>query len=291
MNLEWVTGGFRLTATQNTTTSARSGTVIVTAGTVTRSFNVSQVAGPAVVLFQYTSTGHTTGSPPTSHSIIAPGSITLKQPGMTRLGYKFGGWNNGGNTFQAGQTFQMTPAQAGTYSFDAKWDDFHGIKSYVTDNRTSVNCQGYAFFTNNWPSSWFSLCNSNLTCGTCDACYWYNPSTTTTQALQRTKDRMPTYLNASFPNSRWRYGTSMSTPLNTDEWMVVMRIGKHKDIWGIQRFDFHYWYRTDVGQWAHKRGETASQHLAAGTTPLNNQLSAHGISDFYNSGAVYYIVK
>ena len=101
---------------------------------------------------------------------------------------------------------------------------------------------------------------------------------------------MPNYLNSHFPN-RWREVTSMNAPLNNDEWIVVMRVGNGVDIWGEGVFDFHYWYRTDTGLWAHKRGETPSELLSSGVTPLNNQLEAYGIVDFYTSDAVYYIVK
>jgi len=71
--------------------------------------------------FQYTSFGHTTGSPPASHSVNLPGSISLRLNTMTRTGHSFGGWRNGNNIFEPGRTFNFSTADAGTYSFDAVW--------------------------------------------------------------------------------------------------------------------------------------------------------------------------
>ena len=47
LTLAWVSGGFSLTAQANPNTTARTGTVTVTGGGLTRSFNVSQLGAPA----------------------------------------------------------------------------------------------------------------------------------------------------------------------------------------------------------------------------------------------------
>ena len=45
LDIQWIDGGFRLTAQQNNTTSTRSGLVTVRAGNLERSFAVTQLAG------------------------------------------------------------------------------------------------------------------------------------------------------------------------------------------------------------------------------------------------------
>ena len=74
-----------------------------------------------VVTFNYTSAGHTAGSPPASHSANVPGNITLRWHNMTRAGYTFGGWRRaGGGIYQPDTVFNFT--NAGVVHFEAVWN-------------------------------------------------------------------------------------------------------------------------------------------------------------------------
>ena len=84
--------------------------------------SVTVQAPPPTVTFNYTSVGHTSGSPPASHSINIPGTITLRQPGMLRTGFTFGGWSDGNEVFAAGQSFNFTTGATRTINFTAVWN-------------------------------------------------------------------------------------------------------------------------------------------------------------------------
>jgi len=80
------------------------------------------------VTIQFTSTGHTTGSPPPNRVVNTPYTLILPQPGMTRTGHSFGGWRlthaapglHVGQTFLVGQPITVT--QTGTIRFEAVWN-------------------------------------------------------------------------------------------------------------------------------------------------------------------------
>lgn len=58
-----------------------------------------------------------------------------------------------------------------------------------------------------------------------DNLYVQNQSTTTAQALARTKTRMTTWLNSNF-RGRWKEVSGPNVTLASNQWMIVMRIGK-----------------------------------------------------------------
>jgi hypothetical protein len=76
------------------------------------------------ITIQYQSTGHTSGSVPTSHSLTTPGSIALKTQGtLAKTGYIFAGWrDSAGNIFKAGQTISYSTAVYGTITLEANWE-------------------------------------------------------------------------------------------------------------------------------------------------------------------------
>ena len=155
--------------------------------------------------------------------------------------------------------------------------NFYGCKPYVSQASRNINCHGYACFTNNWPQFLTSD----------DAKYVRNQSTTTAQALARTKTRMTTWLNSNF-RGRWKEVSGPNVTLASNQWMIVMRIGKQ----GTD-YDYHYWYRTNNGPWANKHGQTSSVLLPASDMPTTNYSSgwAKGTkSGFYNSSIVYYVL-
>ena len=91
LEIEQVPVGFRLTATQNTTTSVRTDTVDVIAGNQTRSFTVSQLA--AAGANQVTITFDLNGG--VGNPIVIPrrvGEMLGTLPTVTRPGETFAGW-------------------------------------------------------------------------------------------------------------------------------------------------------------------------------------------------------
>jgi len=163
---------------------------------------------------------------------------------------------------------------------------YHGFQPYVQRGITNnINCQGYAFFTNDAPFGWFTKNHWN---------YWISPTSSIPDVLTSVRFAMPAYLSINFPNGRWREVPNINVPLNFGEWMVVMKIGKVVTNGVTQRFDYHFWYRTSNGRWAHKRGtDHSSELLPHGITPLNHQIPAPhlGVNNFYNSDPVVYAVR
>lgn len=66
-----------------------------------------------------------------------------------------------------------------------------------------------------------------------DNLYVQNQSTTTAQALARTKTRMTTWLNSNF-RGRWKEVSGPNVTLASNQWMIVMRIGKQSAV-GLSR--------------------------------------------------------
>lgn len=81
-----------------------------------------------------------------------------------------------------------------------------------------------------------------------------------------------------------------------DQYRVVLRTGVVL-VNGICKADFHFWYQTVDGRWAHKNGENPPALLPWGVTP-NTPLSggwdltveSNFVSDFYKSDIYCYIV-
>lgn len=157
---------------------------------------------------------------------------------------------------------------------------FYGCKPYVSNTKRTVNCHGYACFTDNKPG-FISLDDYN---------YMTKSTTTTAQALARTKTRMESWLNTNF-SGRWKEVYSTNATLANNQWLVVMRIGKHNDY--VQPYDYHYWYRTNNGPWANKHGEQGSALLPASDVPLTNSSSGWTLGNYkyyYNSDIIYYVL-
>lgn len=76
-----------------------------------------------------------------------------------------------------------------------------------------------------------------------DNLYVQNQSTTTAQALARTKTRMTTWLNSNF-RGRWKEVSGPNVTLASNQWMIVMRIGKQGG-----NYDYHYWYEDIYGSY------------------------------------------
>lgn len=93
------------------------------------------------------------------------------------------------------------------------------------------------------------------------------------------------YLAHSNFRGRWKEVSGPNVTLASNQWMIVMRIGKQGE-----NYDYHYWYRTNDGPWANKHGQTPSVLLPASDMPTTNSSSGwtlNGKTGFYNSSIVY----
>ena len=163
---------------------------------------------------------------------------------------------------------------------------WYGCRPYYSTTSQTMNCQGYAFWTHNDPQNWYTEE---------DAYYWYS-SATLSQKLERTKQRLESnWLPQNFPNGRWENVTSqgLNASLNDKQWLVVMRVG-FVNTGSTSVFDYHFWYRTNNGQWSNKHGTGGySELLPLSDTPTTNSSDGwalFGYYPFYSSAVVYYRV-
>ena len=172
---------------------------------------------------------------------------------------------------------------------------FYGSKPYVQENSQEINCQDYAFFVTYDDLEWISFQ---------DLEYLRNPDGKTPQQLyDRFKSLLEDtgkFLDTQFPN-KWAASDSLftSSSMKSDQWIVCMRTGKqfvynpNKKI-NNWKFDYHFWYRTDTGRWAHKSGSHPSVLLATSDHPSNDSSPGwvlDGVSPFYDSVTRYYRVS
>ena len=172
---------------------------------------------------------------------------------------------------------------------------FYGSKPYVQENSQEINCQHYAFFVTYDDLEWISFQ---------DLEYLRNPDGKTPQQLyDRFKSLLEDtgkFLDTQFPN-KWAASDSLftSSSMKSDQWIVCMRTGKqfvynpNKKI-NNWKFDYHFWYRTDTGRWAHKSGSHPSVLLATSDHPSNDSSPGwvlDGVSPFYDSVTRYYRVS
>ena len=168
-----------------------------------------------------------------------------------------------------------------------------GCKPYYsildgTYEASHINCLGYAFWTHDSPYEW------------CSDYHSYLHSLENSNAALKTpnigfKDLLETeWLDIFFPN-RWEEVTSADggwdVQLEENQWLVAFRVG-----YGIINeraiTDYHFWYRTNTGEWAHKAGAIESQLLGNDIPTNNNSIgwSLDGITQFYDSDIIYYVL-
>lgn len=151
----------------------------------------------------------------------------------------------------------------------------------------SINCQGYAFGTNDTPLAWLADDYEDaLNCATSnDALYGTDSFGGVMEALENN------YLDSVFPN-RWEKVQSITDgwdiQLDSNQWLVVFRVGKHGSF-----FDVHFWYRTNTGHWANKHGHEGSPSELLEDMPTYNMSSGWSdgvIYEFYDSDIIYYVI-
>lgn len=180
-------------------------------------------------------------------------------------------------------------------------------KDENSDMRSTVNCQGYAFWTHDNPQTWLNYSYSQL-----DA--W----TDVNDALAKTKNRLETnWLNIYF-SGRWEDVTNnggMNARLEKNQWLIAMRVGiddfyeprnnpfhmpsssaLYISINGVlfskfNTYDYHFWYRDNTGRWNNKHGFGGTNSETLGyvlpTDNISDGWELYGIQ-YYNSGIVYY---
>lgn len=203
---------------------------------------------------------------------------------------------------------------------------FNGYRGVKSNSSTTMNCQGFAFFTddsritslkNQYPNDWWKtnwpIMNS----------YPSNSSNTQSVsniALNSYKSNMSTWLNRYY-NSRWTSPNAYDYNLSSDQWLVAMWVGAGtisytgsdplvkayvNDFNANYKYDYHYLYRASNGKWYNKHGGTASE-IASGTwvdpaSTAANSSDAWALSFptssggevsfyYYKSSTVFYAVR
>lgn len=158
-----------------------------------------------------------------------------------------------------------------------------GVRNAPATSYRAYNCQSYAFWltppNNTNVFSDFTISDRN-----------YCLSTTTENALIRTKERMVSWLNRYF-NGKWREVSSCDADLYSNEWLVCMRVGIKDRV-----YDYHYWYRASDGNWYNKHGYQAASEKVSGdvTNPSTaNHSDGWALNGeyFYTSSTVYYAIQ
>lgn len=193
---------------------------------------------------------------------------------------------------KVGVTYQDAPW---IWWFSIRITPYYGCKSYYHINAGSgdsysMNCQGYAFWTHDNPqgwcssSQWITILNN---CSTSNEALFGNSSTVGIKYLLENN-----WLNIEF-SGRWKEVTSSNggwdIALNNNQWIVAFRVGKDSST-----MDYHFWYRTDSGEWSNKHGFMGTGSQSLGTdVPTDNYSVGWKLSSnaqFYNSDIIYYVI-
>ncbi|MHB1344414.1 MAG: DNRLRE domain-containing protein [Thermoleophilia bacterium] len=156
-----------------------------------------------------------------------------------------------------------------------------GIRPYETENRTTVNCAGYALNLDSKLSFGVNIYDMN--------------DYTESQMLTYTYNKVNAFLDYVIPQHEHisGYQSNVSSTYNR----VVMRVGFLDDNGNgtfqpdQELYDFHFWYQTKTGRWAEKHGEMPSQDapaLNAWSNPIDYSWNLGPYYGFYDSDAKYF---
>ena len=138
------------------------------------------------------------------------------------------------------------------------------------------------------------------------SCTKVNKNTEITEALKETKTQMNKWLNEEFTSSGWREVGSYDATINSNEWLVCMRVGVNKDLVDGDTkglYDYHFWYRANDGKWYNKHGWYKESKCVEGVlNPASTMANSSsgweyetkdGIiyKNFYSSDTVFYAIK
>ena len=171
-----------------------------------------------------------------------------------------------------------------------------GCKPYYsildgTHEASHINCQGYAFWTHDIPTDWCTQEQQKNVSSLSDdpniRLYGTDGVIGIKQALEED------WLNIVFPN-RWEEVYSADggwdVELEDNQWLVAFRVGILM-LDTIPYASYHFWYRTNTGEWATKHGAIESQLLGS-DLPTDDNSPGWEVSSItsYNSDIIYYVL-
>lgn len=115
-------------------------------------------------------------------------------------------------------------------------------------------------------------------------------------ALEKTKVKTEQWMDVTFGDARWREVSAYDAELASDEWLVCMRVGV-KAINGVNKYDYHFWFRNKNGDWYNKHGlEQNSEGIIGYNINPSTANDSPGwmlgdIKNFYSSKTIYYAIK
>ena len=162
---------------------------------------------------------------------------------------------------------------------------YNDISSSSNPNYAIMNCHGYALWTTSNLNSndWFSPTNDQL-----------NQVNTSNDFLSVFKPQFENWLNDNIGINKWEDVTNdggLNAVLSNNQWLVVMRVGFHPEFAGtFYLYDYHFWYRTDYGEWVNKHGYYSISQKLGEDVPSDNSSTGWSliIPSYYNSDLVYY---
>lgn len=163
---------------------------------------------------------------------------------------------------------------------------FNGVREKKYEpftTKQNINCLGYAF---------------NVSAADANKLFYYmkdtniNGNSKVAEALKETKMQMKKWLNEEFTSSGWREVGSYDATINSNEWLVCMRVGVTEE----KGYDYHFWYRAKDGKWYNKHGWHNESQCVDGVENPSKDYTDEGWKlgndvDFYSSDIVYYAVK
>lgn len=162
---------------------------------------------------------------------------------------------------------------------------YNNISSVNDSNYSNMNCHGYALWStkNLYSNLWFLISSTQL-----------NQMQNSNQFLEIVQPQFETWLDDNIGSDKWENVTNnggINATLSNNQWLVVMRVGFHPEFAGTNYwFDYHFWYRTDSGEWVNKHGYNSYSQRLGTDLPTNDASIGWNcnVSQYYNSNLVYY---
>lgn len=171
---------------------------------------------------------------------------------------------------------------------------FNGCREKDTAEATTypirgLNCQAFAFDVPKAMALDFDPCTNSQR--------YENLSLDV--ALAETITQTNGWINRNRIGNGYRELKSYKDSLNTNEWLVCMRVGVDAD--GIKdgiivpKYDYHFWYRASDGKWYNKHGwHNPSEEVTGVINPSTANDSSgwayNGCKNYYSSKTVYYAI-
>ncbi len=180
--------------------------------------------------------------------------------------------------------------------FSVRITPYYGCKTYneILDANNpyyaSMNCHGYALWsTSNLNSNiWLTITNSQL-----------SQVNSSNDLLDIVKPQFEEWMNNNIGANKWEDVTNsggINAVLANNEWLIVLRVGYHPELLLLYQtpFDYHFWYRTDNGEWANKHGYySTSQPLGTDIPSDSNSIGwkmDYLSAQYYDSDLLYYVI-